>query len=330
MAKRALITGICGLIGSHLAERLAADGWEVCGIDHGQRSLPAIAQGAKPYDITVCEVKDISLADGPFDAVFHMAATVGPPLIIADPLKVLRDHHDDAVAVLNAAKVWRCPVMLASTSEVYQRNAKLPFREDHDLTIGPSNLPRCAYAISKLNVEHLAFAYQQMHGVPVIIPRFFNVVGKRQRDGFVLSNFAKAALSGQPMKVHGNGQQERTFAHVEDVAEALVRLIDCEDALGEIVNVGLEEPARTMLAVARDFQNEAGRYVLDTPPFVEMVPYEATGDAAWAAMKQRRPDCSKLEQLTGFKIGDRWPEIVRDVCADWAERLGVERGQEAA
>ena len=170
--------------------------------------------------------------------------------MVADPLALLREHAEHAAVVCELAARSNAAVVLASSSEVYQWNDSAQMREDDALTIGPSHLPRCAYAISKLYTEHLGLAYARQRGVRVTVARIFNTVGPRQRDAFVLPIFARQALCAEPLTVHGDGGQIRTFTYVRDTVEALLRLAVTPAAAGEIINVAAGGPSITVGALA--------------------------------------------------------------------------------
>jgi UDP-glucose 4-epimerase len=239
---------------------------------------------------------------------------------------MLIEHAQHTRAICEIAARVQSAVVLASSSEVYQWNRDDWMREGDALMIGPSHLPRCGYAISKLNMEHLGLAYWRQRGVPVVVARLFNIVGPRQREGFVLPIFVRAALLGTPLAVHGDGSQIRTFTHVRDAVDALVQLSTTPAAYGEIVNVAAREPCLSIAAVAEKVVHYVGSaYETSGSSPILRVPYDATGDAAWERMRVRRPDVGKLRALTGLAFPDRWDEILQDVCADWAGRLGVRR-----
>ncbi len=318
---RALITGIAGMIGSHLAERLFELGWEVDGIDDLSTGNPENVNHAKLgvcVVAPVCDIGDYSLSETEYDVIFHLAAHVGPAYVTRDALGMLLDHGDDAVVVCELAERTGATLVMTSTSEVYQYNTP-PFRESDNLTIGPSHYPRCAYAVSKLNMEHIGLAYHRQHGVKTVIARLCNCVGPRQREkeGFVLPIFAKQALTGQPITVHGDGSAKRVFTHVKDTVEALIALATTPEAVGEIVNVSSVGEPRSVLSAAYAITD----YCLDRyggPRMsIQSIPYP---DPAWEAMRTRVADVSKLERLTGLRFGDRWDEIVADVCADQARQ----------
>jgi len=226
---RALITGGAGFIGSHLAEALLAAGHQVFVIDNLstgsiQNIEPLKAHAAFKYvvgDITN-EPLLAELVDD-CDVVFHLAAAVGVKLIVEEPVRTIETNVHGTEVVLKHANKKKKLVIFASTSEVYGKSTDVPFHEDADLVLGPTPKHRWAYACSKAIDEFLALAYWKERKLPVVIVRFFNTVGPRQtgRYGMVIPNFVRQALAGQPITVHGDGSQTRSFCHVRDVVGAL-------------------------------------------------------------------------------------------------------------
>jgi UDP-glucose 4-epimerase len=200
---------------------------------------------------------------------------------------------------------------------VYGKSTLVPFREDHDLQLGPTSHSRWAYACSKALDEWLSLAYAHERDVPVIIVRFFNTVGPRQtgRYGMVLPNFARQALRGEPITVYGSGDQSRCFGHVRDAVEGMLRLIETPAALNEVFNVGSTEET-TIRGLAEQVRDVAG----SSSPIVT-VPYSEAYAAGFEDMLRRVPDVSKLERTTGFRPMTPLSEIIRDVVADQRTRL---------
>lgn len=322
---RALVTGVAGFIGSHLAGRLLDLGWEVDGIDDFSTGRVENIKGLKLGTLisdALINAGDCSISGKNYGVIFHLAAHVGPAYVVRQALEMLIDHPVDAVVVCELAKRADAALVMASTSEVYSYNNES--RESDNLVIGSSEYPRAAYAVSKLNMEHIGLAYHRQYGVKTVVARLCNCVGPRQREkeGFVLPIFAKQALTGQPITVHGDGTAKRCFTHVRDTVEALIALATKPGCIGEIVNVASCAEPRTIRSVAVDVGMHCWeRYGASESP-IQFIPYP---DQAWEQMRTRVADVSKLERLTGLKFGDRWEDIVADVCADQAQQLGVER-----
>jgi UDP-glucose 4-epimerase len=308
-----LITGGAGFIGSHLAERLLADGDHVTVIDDlstGRVENLTVARqhaGFRFIESTVSECAELQDLVAGADQVFHLAAAVGVELVVRSPIRVIETNLGETQALLEAAVVKRTPVLLASTSEVYGKSAKAEFAEEDDLLIGPPTHSRWSYACSKLMDEFLALAFAKERGLPVIITRLFNTVGPRQTGsyGMVLPRFIAAAQRGEPLRVYGDGQQSRCFCYVNDVVEAMARLAECPAARGEVFNIGATEEV-TIAELARQVIAATG-----SSSGVELVPYNEAYEPGFEDMRRRRPSVAKLQRVTGFKPKTPLCEIIR-------------------
>ncbi len=313
-----LITGGAGFIGSHLAERLIAQGHQVSALDNlstGRLDNLRALSGNPAFELVEGDILDPGLVDAltrKADMVFHLAAAVGVKLIMDEPSRSILTNVTGTENVLRAALADNTPVFLASTSEVYGKTASFPFREDSDLTLGATVNLRWSYACSKQLDEFLALAFHRERGLPVVILRFFNTTGPRQtgRYGMVLPNFVQNALYGKPLMVHGDGRQSRCFGHVLDVVEALVRLMDRPAAIGQVFNIGTSEEitigdlARRVIALT------------NSPSKIELIPYENVYPEGFEDMDRRLPDVSKLQKLTGFKPERTLDQIITDIIAE--------------
>jgi len=318
------ITGGCGFIGSHLAERLLGRGDRVLVLDDlstGAMANIAHLIGQPGFDYRIGSALDVPLVSelvDRADVVVHLAAAVGVRLIVERPVHTIETNVRATEVVLAAAAKKQKMVVVASTSEVYGKSASVPFREDQDLQLGPTSHSRWAYACSKALDEWLALAYSREKGVPVVITRFFNTVGPRQtgRYGMVLPNFAQQALRGEPITVYGTGTQSRCFGHVRDAVEAVIRLMETPEALGEVFNVGTTNEV-SMLDLATRVRDAAG-----SKSEIRLIPYNEAYAAGFEDMMRRVPDVSKLVRVTGFKPMITLDEIIRDVVEDQRSQLG--------
>lgn len=329
--RRALVTGGAGFIGSHVAERLLAAGDAVTALDDlstGRVSnLAGIGAHPRFRFVEGCATDGALVrrlvADA--DVVFHLAAAVGVRLVVASPLSTLTSNLRATETVLGACGERGAAVLVASSSEVYGRGARTPFREDDDLLLGPSSRARWSYAAGKLVDEHLALAWHRERGLPSRVVRIFNTSGPRQRGdfGMVLPRFAAQAVAGQALTVHGDGRQTRTFCHVRDTAEALVRLMDDPRTAGGVFNVGgTEEVAIGDLAARVVAAAGTGAPILH-------VPHAAAYGPGFEDLPRRVPDVSRLAAATGFAPATTLDEIVRDVVED-ARRAASPGGVPAA
>ena len=315
---RILITGGAGFIGSHLAERLVAEGHHVTAFDDlstGRIENLAALEGHNRFGFVKGSILDAGLVQdlaGPADCIFHLAAAVGVKLIMDEPSRSILTNVNGTENVLRAAVDGGKPTFIASTSEVYGKSRKFPFSEDDDLTIGATRNLRWSYACAKTLDEFLTLSYVREVGLPAVVLRFFNTTGPRQtgRYGMVLPNFVEAALDGRPLKVHGTGTQTRCFGHVSDVVEALVRLMATPAARGEVFNVANDQEV-SILGLAEQVIMATG----SSAP-IEMVPYSAVYPVGFEDMERSLPDVSKLERFTGFRPRRGLTEIITDVVAE--------------
>ena len=319
---RYLITGGAGFIGSHLAERLLARGDRVVLLDNlSTGSMDNIrhlkVSGQMEYHLDNIENLQLlaELVDDA-DIIVHLAAAVGVKLIVESPVRTIETNVNGTQRILEAACKKRKLVLTASTSEVYGKNTNVPFREDADLVLGPTTKGRWSYAASKALDEFLALSYWKEKKLPVIVVRLFNTVGPRQtgRYGMVLPNFVKQALDTEPIQVYGNGQQSRCFCDVRDTVEGLIRLMDTDRSIGEVVNVGnteeitIEELAK--LVKARTHSSSP----------IEFVPYDQAYEPGFEDMMRRVPSVDKLDAITGFRPQTSLNEIIDRVTTFFRQK----------
>ena len=246
---KALITGGAGFIGSHLAERLLEDGYEVSVVDNlSTGSIKNIESltGNRQFDFVEGDIRDAGLIENlteQSDAVFHLAAAVGVRLIAEDPVHTIETNIGGTEVVLDAANKFGRKILLASSSEVYGKSEAIPFGEDDDIVLGSTSLSRWSYACSKAIDEFLGLAFHQQYGLEVLICRFFNTIGPRQTGqyGMVVPRFVECALKNEPISIYGTGRQSRCFGYVGDVVEGVIGLMECSEAAGRVYNIGSTE-----------------------------------------------------------------------------------------
>src|SRR4051794_26726262 len=293
---RVLITGGAGFIGSHLAEHLGRSGVAVTVLDDfstGRMENIASLVDSPGFQLVRDSVENeqtVNTLMAACDEVYHLASAVGVQLVLDEPVRTIRTTIHGTEVVLEAANRFRRPVLITSSSEVYGKGTRVPFREDDDVVMGPTLTTRYCYAYCKGIDEFLGLAYQKQFGLPVTIVRLFNTVGPRQvgRYGMVLPRFVQAALRGEPLKVHGDGTQTRCFCHVSDVVDAVVRLMAAPAARGRVFNLGGEDEVS---------MNELARCVITmtgTKSSVEHVSYEAPYGQQFEDMARRVPDLSRI------------------------------------
>lgn len=323
---RYLITGGAGFIGSHLAEALLARGQDVFLLDdlstgsvENIRHLKSQPRLHYFFDSITNRQLLAELVDES-DVVFHLAAAVGVRLIVESPVRTLETNVYGTQLVLDAASKKKKLVFTASTSEVYGKSDKVPFREDADLVLGPTTKGRWSYAASKALDEFLALSFWKERGLPVIVVRLFNTVGPRQtgRYGMVLPNFVRQAIDNSPITVYGTGQQSRCFCSVFDTVEAILRLVGTDKAVGEVVNIGSTQEI-TIEALAHLVKQQTQS---ESP--IEYVPYDKAYEPGFEDMLRRVPCVDKLENLTGFRPSIPLPEIVDHVIRYQREKRAFE------
>ena len=302
---RVLVTGVAGFLGSNLLERLLQHGHEVVGIDNlSMGSLQNLSGHLENPRFTFIQ-GDVTRSDAfanvgqDFNCIVHLAAFKIPRY--GKAIDTLKINYRGTENVLEYARALGCKCVLASTSDVYGRNPKLPFSEEHsDSVIGSSKAPRWAYAVSKLFDEHLALAYQDAYGFPVVLLRFFGSYGPKQHLswwGGPPPVFIEAVLNDKVIPIHGNGSQTRSFTFVSDTIDGIYAAIVRPEANGEIVNIGSTEEV-TILDLARTIKR-----LSNTPGElrIEFVPYESFTGKKYEDVMRRVPDTTLCERLLGVK-----------------------------
>jgi UDP-glucose 4-epimerase len=312
---RYLITGGAGFIGSHLSEELLRRGHEVFIVDDLSTGSIRNIQHLKTHDrfhytVDTCANAQLmaELVDG-CDRIYHLAAAVGVKLIVESPVRTIETNIRLTEILLAMANKKKRPIFIASTSEVYGKNDRFPFREDGDLVMGATTKGRWSYACSKAIDEFLAIAYWKEKKLPTVVGRLFNTVGPRQTGqyGMVVPNFVRQALAGQPITVYGDGKQSRCFTHVRDVVQALIALMDKPEAVGHVFNIGnnSEITIGELAVLVKELTGSKSEIV--------HVPYEKAYEEGFEDMPRRVPDLSKIESLTGWRPVTPLRQILLDV-----------------
>lgn len=317
--RHALVTGGAGFVGSHVVERLLERGDRVTVVDDfstGRRSNLARAAEWAGARLRVVEGRVSERLDeklGRFDLAIHLAAAVGVRLVVERPIHTIENNVLETSALLRFALERELPTLIASTSEVYGKGTRTPFREDDDVVYGPTSVTRWSYACSKAIDEYLALAYHREHGLPMVIARLFNTVGPRQVGdyGMVLPRFVGHALRGEPLEVHGDGRQSRCFCDVRDVAPALIALAEKEECRGRVFNVGRDESI-TIEALARLVLRVVG-----SRSEIRFVPYAEAFTVQFDDLQVRQPDLARIRAAIAFA-----PQIsLERTIADLAESM---------
>jgi UDP-glucose 4-epimerase len=321
-----LITGGAGFVGSHLADKLIGQGHEITVIDDlstGRYSNVEHLEGHKNFRLIIDTVLNVKLMEElvrETDRVFHMASAVGVRLIMERPVQTIETIFRGTDIVLQFCSRYRKRVLIPSTSEVYGKGISVPFREDDDLLTGSTDKHRWAYACAKTLDEFLALAHWKETRLPVVVVRLFNTVGPRQTGqyGMVVPNFIKAAIRGEALKVHGDGTQSRCFGHVDDVVEALTKLIETPECFGKIFNIGNPEEI-SIKGLAEKAVEMTG-----STSEIQFVPYEEVYGEGFEDMQRRVPSIEKALKYIGFQPTRTLEDIINDVAAQFREEIKIE------
>lgn len=318
--KTYLITGGAGFIGSHLSDLLLAQGQRVMVIDDlstGRLENIAHHLDDANFHFARANISDNIVLDrlaSQADVIVHLAAAVGVQLIVEHPVHTIETNIMGTEHVLRTALRYGCRTLVASTSEVYGKGSRIPFREEDDILLGPTSRSRWAYAASKMVDEFLALAYFREYGLQVVPFRLFNTVGRRQlgRYGMVIPRFVRQALHNEPITVFGDGQQRRCFCDVRDAVEAITGLAECEEAPGQVYNIGSSEEI-SILALAQRVKELTG-----SRSTVQMIPYEEAYAPGFEDMRQRVPDISRIHELLGWRSQHTLDDVLRWIVEDRA------------
>lgn len=315
---KALITGGAGFIGSHLTERLLRQDHDVIALDDlstGRLANLEHLLNNPRLRFVQDDVRNEQIAHlliEHCDVVFHLAAAVGVQLIVDRPVHTIETNIHGTEVVLSVANKFRKKVLLASTSEVYGKSDKVPFREDDDTVLGSTRFSRWSYACSKAIDEFLALAYHQQFGLPVVIARLFNTVGPRQTGqyGMVIPRFVERALAGEPLQIYGSGKQSRCFAYVGDVVDGLITLMETPAADGRVYNIGstqevsIEQLADTIIEMTGSRSEK------------QYLSYEEAYGRPFDDMMRRVPCLDRIRDVVGYEPKTSLREILERIIAE--------------
>lgn len=312
-----LVTGGAGFIGSHLVEALLKRGEEVFDIDNlstGCRENIGPFLSDPNFHLTIDSILNEEVVEKLIKEchqIYHLAAAVGVKLVMEKPVETLETNVRGTEIILKFANQYQRKVFIASTSEIYGKHKDHSLKEDDNRVLGSIRKRRWAYACSKSLDEFLALAYYDEYKLPVVIGRYFNTIGPRQTGayGMVVPRFIQSALKGEPIPVHGNGNQTRCFIYVEDVVKATLSLMAHAKAVGNVYNIGSEEEV-----TIKNLAKRIKKMTHSSSPIV-FIPYEKIYGKGFEDMERRRPDISKIKKLIRFSPRyplDRTLEIVID------------------
>ena len=310
-----LLTGGAGFIGSHLAEKLISEGHSVIALDNlstGSSANLISLKGSSDFKLVEASMLDRSIVDqlvADSDGVIHLGAALGVQRILERPYESFIANTQGTENLIIAAAESKKKIFIASTSEIYGKNPEQPLNEESDRVIGSPKLLRWAYSEAKAIDESLAQMFAQSHGLSYVVGRFFNTVGPRQSGmyGMVLPRFVSAALKGEALEVHGDGLQTRTFCHVLDSIDAVVRLFLSSEAIGEAFNIGGDGEISI---------KDLAQKVIDitgSKSEIKYVSYQSAYPQGFDEMMRRVPDTSKLRSYTGWSPKRNLDEIINDI-----------------
>jgi UDP-glucose 4-epimerase len=313
---RILITGGAGFIGSHLTDRLVADGHQVTILDNlatGRKENLSAHLGGGSVTFIEGSILDLPLIDGlvkETEYAFHLAAAVGVFNIVNHPLDSLMTNIRGTENVLEAAHKYGKPVFVTSSSEVYGKNISDSLRESDDRILGAPVTLRWSYSEAKAIDESLAYAYWVEKKLETRIVRFFNTVGPRQLGayGMVVPRFVQFALKNEPITIYGNGEQTRCFGHVLDAVDAVVRIAFAENTIGKVINIG------------NDFEisiNDLAKKVIaetNSQSEIVYVPYEEAYGDGFEDMERRVPNIELIKSLVGWEPKRDLSTMISDIA----------------
>jgi len=314
-----LITGGAGFVGSHLADKLIGEGHEITVIDDlstGRYSNVAHLEDTERFRLIIDTVLNEKLMEELIretDRVYHMASAVGVKLIMEHPVRTIETIFRGTDVVLGFCSRYRKRVLIPSTSEVYGKGASIPFKEDDDLLTGPTDKHRWAYACAKTLDEFLALAHWKETRLPVVVVRLFNTVGPRQTGhyGMVVPRFVQAALKNEPLTVHGDGTQSRCFGHVFDVVDGLTKLLQQQNCLGQVINLGNSEEVSIKQLAERSIE------LTGSTSEIRYIPYEEAYGQGFEDMRRRVPSLDKAKRLIGYQPTRSLNDIINDVASEF-------------
>ncbi len=309
-----LVTGGAGFIGSHLCERLISRGEQAIILDnYSTSSISNIGGFQQQVKVVEGNILNKSLVDelvAESDYVVHLAAALGVLNIVNKPLDSLRTNIQGTEVVLEAANKHNKPILMASTSEIYGKNDKLPLNEEDDRIIGHPLKSRWSYSEAKAVDESLAYFYYLENKLPIRIVRLFNTVGPRQvgHYGMVLPRFVSAALKNEPLQVYGTGEQIRCFCHVEDAVRALLQVMDSDKSMGEVFNIGNNQQISILELAKRVIQ------ITDSKSEIIKIPYTEAYPDGFEDMQRRVPDISKIKNVLGWFPQIGLDQTIKDIA----------------
>jgi len=302
--KNVLITGVAGMIGSHLLDEMLKLDYSIIGIDNlSYGNYENISHNInhpnfKFYNVDINDFETLKILGKDIDTIIHLAAykKIGEKDLAMPTFKI---NCKGTEHIFEVAKMWGCKVVFASTSDVYGMSPDLPLNEDGDLLLGPSMIKRWSYAVSKLYGEQLAFAYHHDYNVPIVVIRYFG--GFSPRSSFAWSGghvpiFIRAILEDKELIVHGDGSQTRSMGFVSDLVHGTILAVESPKAIGEIINIGNDEELSIIdtANLIYDLAQTGNEKKIKFVPMSEVF-------GKYKDIMRRIPDLSKAKELLGYE-----------------------------
>ncbi len=324
---KVLITGGAGFIGSHLSEAILKRGHDVTIIDDlstGKLENVADIRSFQNCNLVIETIMNENVMDrlvSECDMIFHLASAVGVELIVTSPVEVIERCVAGTEIVLRIANRYKKKVLITSTSEIYGKNNDVPFNEEDDRLLGSTTKSRWSYSCSKAIDEFLSLAYYKEKKLPVVIVRLFNTIGPRQSGqyGMVVPRFVEQAMQDKDITVYGSGEQSRCFTYVSDVVDCIIALMNNEEAVGQIYNVGNDNEISIMDLAERI------KSITGSRSKIVKIPYDEAYETGFEDMERRVPDLSKVKKLVGYKPVVQLDEMITHVWEYFKERDREER-----
>ena len=313
-----LITGGAGFVGSHLVDRLLAEGHQVLVLDDfstGSKNNLAHHLSNSNLQLTEGSILDSRIVDSMVrqsDRIFHLAAAVGVFNIVKDPLESLKTNIHGSSNLFESSLKHKKPILITSSSEIYGKNSANSLSEDDDRIIGAPQKTRWSYSDSKAIDEAMAISIHRKYGLETKIVRLFNTVGPRQvgHYGMVVPRFVSAALKNLPLEVYGTGRQTRCFGHVLDVVDAICRVDKCKELIAKPVNIGVSDEI-SILDLAKRIISRTNSH-----SSIEFKQYSEVYDDGFEDMERRVPNTQLLTKNTGWNPQRNIDDIIDDIAAE--------------
>lgn len=318
-----IVTGGAGFIGSYVCESLLARGFEVVAIDTSSGAKVEHLYDNRRFLFIQGSITDLDLIDRQMrnaQMIFHLAAIADPKQYVSNPLSVLQIDLRASLDIFRLASLYRTKVIFSSTSEIYGVNPNVPWKEEDQRVLGPTHINRWCYSTAKAACEHYLFAHHQQDQLPFVIYRFFNVYGPKLDDlghGRVMTMFLKSLFYGDPVEIHGDGTQTRSFLYVSDAVDAIVRLALLKKAENQIFNIGTDEEI-SILALAGLMKKIGG---FDSP--IRFVPHAKAFGTSYEDIPRRSPDISKLKSLIRWSPKVSLEEGIHKTIEYYRNRVGI-------